>query len=116
MLEDPTDASRRTRLASERTFLAWLRGGLAAIAVGIGAGSVVPGVSNVKAWPYIALGIGYVLLGVFLLVYGVARYRALDAALDKGRYSPLERRGALALTAFAVALGVLTVVVLITTA
>ena len=60
MTGEPTDATRRTRLASERTFLSWLRGGLAAIAVGIGAGSVVPGVSNVTTWPYVALGIGYI--------------------------------------------------------
>jgi putative membrane protein len=116
MAEDPTDATRRTRLASERTFLSWLRGGLAAIAVGIGAGSVVPGVSNVTTWPYVALGIGYILFGVLLLVYGVARYRAVDAALDRGDYSPLETRGAVVLIAYAVALGVMTIVVLATNA
>jgi putative membrane protein len=112
MAGEPTDATRRTRLASERTFLSWLRGGLAAIAVGIGAGSVVPGLVDVDAWPYVALGIGYVLLGVLLLLYGVARYRAVDAARHRGDYSPLETRGAVTLVAYAVALGVMTIVVL----
>ena len=107
------DATRRTRLASERTYLAWLRGGLAAIAVGIGAGAVVPDVTEVTRWPFVVIGVGFVLMGVLMIGYGLRRHRALERALERGGYAPLDARAAAALAALGVALGLMTILVLL---
>lgn len=109
MDEQLADASRRTRLANERTFLAWLRGGLTSIAVGVGAGAVVPGVATVTRWPFIVLGVGFGLFGILLMVYGVVRQREVERALAEGRYAPLSSRAALAMAAYGVALGLVSV-------
>ena len=103
------DATRRTRLANERTFLSWLRGGLTSLAVGIGAGAVATDVVT-TAWPFVVLGVGFGLFGVMLIAYGVVRQRAVDRALEEGGYAPLDPRAALALAAFGIALGLISVV------
>ena len=61
--DDAGDATRRTRLANERTYLAWWRTGLTAFAVSLGAGKLVPALTDESRWPYVAVGIGFALLG-----------------------------------------------------
>jgi putative membrane protein len=107
---DLSDATRRTRLANERTYLAWLRTALTALAVAIGIGKIVPGVADLTHLPFELLGAGFAALGVILAVYGVWRFLRVESALNAGLFAPLERRGAIALTAFAAALGVATLV------
>jgi putative membrane protein len=100
------DATRRTRLANERTYLAWWRTGLTSFAVSIGAGKLVPALTDDSRWPYVAVGIGFALLGLVFVGYGAKRLRDVDAALDRGEYAPPEAR-LLALLALAgVLLGV----------
>jgi putative membrane protein len=84
-----SDATRRTFLAEERTYLAWLRSGLAAIAVSLAVGRLLPELLDADRGVYRLLGIGYGLLGVFLLGYGVVRQRAVERALLKGGFTPL---------------------------
>lgn len=103
------DAQKRTRLANERTFLAWLRGGLTAIAVGVAAGAVVPDVTSVTVWPFAVIGVGYGLFGMALIVYGVARHRNVERALDAGGYAPVDARAAIAIALAGSALGVVSV-------
>jgi putative membrane protein len=107
------DASRRTRLANERTYLAWWRTGLTALAVGIGTGGVVPGLAEVAAWPYIAVGIAYSVLGIAFIVYGLRRLRAVEEAFRRGEYARSDDRLLLLLTAFGILLGLLTVALLV---
>jgi putative membrane protein len=107
------DATRRTRLANERTYLAWWRTGLTAFAVCVGVGRLVPSVSNATHWPYEALGVGYGLLGVAFVALGYLRTRAVERALDEGRFAPLADRFTAVLTGAGVVLGLATVVVLI---
>ncbi len=79
------DAPRRTRLAGERTQLAWWRTGLAAFAVGIGVGRVVPMLDqNVTVWPYVVLGVGFVVYGILLVQFGTRRGSHVDQAVSSG--------------------------------
>ncbi|HWC71282.1 MAG TPA: DUF202 domain-containing protein [Actinomycetota bacterium] len=87
--EPAIDASRRTFLAEERTFLAWVRSGLAAIAVSLGVGRVLPVLLDSNRLAYRLLGIGYGVLGVFLVVYGAIRQRVVERQLGAGGFAPL---------------------------
>ena len=107
------DATRRTRLATERTYLAWWRSGLTALAVGLAAGKLVPELSSGASWPYELLGVGYSLLGVAFISYGHLRKQAVEAALQRGEWAPLDARGATALTAACIVLGAATVAVIL---
>jgi putative membrane protein len=87
-LPEARDATRRTRLATERTQLAWWRTGLTAVAVGVGIGRIVPELdTSATEWPYVLLGVGFILYGVVLFWYGNLRATEIDRAVDVGRYS-----------------------------
>ena len=58
-VDEPEDATRRTRLANERTYLAWWRTGLTSLAVGIGAGKIAPELAGGRRWPYVVVGAAY---------------------------------------------------------
>ena len=105
------DATRRTRLAAERTYLAWLRSGLTALAVGLAAGKLVPELSDGASWPYELLGVGYSLLGIAFIFYGHRRQYAVEAAVRRGEWAPLDPRVAAAITAVGILLGTATIVV-----
>ena len=107
------DATRRTRLATERTYLAWWRSGLTALGVGLAAGKLVPELSSGASWPYELLGIGYALLGLAFIAYAYRRQQAVEAAVSRGEWAPLDPRVAAALTAVGILLGAGTIVVLL---
>jgi putative membrane protein len=86
------DATRRTLLASERTVLAWVRTGLTILAVAIGVGRVVPGVAGGSKLAYAILGVGYALIGVAVIVYGLWRGRDVDRAIRAGQWILLDDR------------------------
>jgi putative membrane protein len=112
--DEAGDATRRTRLANERTYLAWWRTGLTAFAVSIGSGKLVPALTTGGTWPFIAIGIGFAIIGVFCSGYAFWRYREVEEAVSRGEFvSPDERLVAL-LSGIGAALGVLLVVVLLT--
>jgi putative membrane protein len=102
------DATRRTHLANERTYLAWWRSGLTAFAVSVGVGRVVPELTDVRRWPYALAGVGFAILGTFFIAYGAHRQRAVEESLARGEFSPPDRVVLLALGAMGVALGLLT--------
>jgi putative membrane protein len=83
------DATRRTRLANERTYLAWWRAGLTALALGIGIGRLLPAHTGAAHWPYQIVGVGFGVLGIAVLVVGLQRTRAVEAALDRGAFAPV---------------------------
>ncbi|TMM07378.1 MAG: DUF202 domain-containing protein [Actinobacteria bacterium] len=112
---EPTDATRRTRLANERTYLAWWRTGLTALAVSVGFGKIVPGVSDVTRWPFTVAGAGFALVGTFFIFYGSYRQRAVERALDHGTFASPDPRLVAVVTACGVVLGLLTLVLVITT-
>jgi putative membrane protein len=108
------DATRRTWLASERTVLAWLRTGLTATAVAIGVGKVVPDLrSGGAAWPYVALGAGYGVLGVLIVAYGLWRGREVDRAIRQGRWLTPDDRAMWTIGGLAMAFGLLAAVVIV---
>jgi len=86
-MDKATDATRRTRLASERTELAWWRTGLAALAVALAVGRVVPELSDSStSWPYVGVGVCFGLYGLALFAYGSHRRRNVERALDEGGF------------------------------
>jgi putative membrane protein len=112
--DEDGDASRRTWLASERTVLAWLRTGLTATAVALAVGKVVPDLRDSGAeWPFIVLGVGYGLLGVAIVAYGLLRGREVDRAIRAGRWLSPDDRAMWLIGSLTVLLGVLAAVVIL---
>lgn len=98
----------RDQLANERTFLAWVRTGLGFV----GAGVIVAKLIDDRGPSALAMGIGFIVAGLALLLYGFVRYRKIAALLDEGRYRTA-RRGPLALVALCLLLGVAAAVYLV---
>jgi putative membrane protein len=110
--EEWGDASRRTHLANERTYLAWWRSGLTALAVGLGVGRLIPELThNHNAVGLGIAGIGFALLGLFFIVYGTYRARAVRRALEEQRFSHPDSRVLLLLAVVGTALGILTLAI-----
>jgi putative membrane protein len=114
-MEEPVDATRRTRLANERTLLAWWRSGFAAYAVGFGAGKLVPDLTTGEKWPWVAIGIVSALLGSVFFVYGWHRQRTVDAALARGEFAPPSTTAVAALALVGAVIGLAGVVVIFAT-
>jgi putative membrane protein len=106
--DDTRDAARRTRLANERTYLAWWRTGLTSLAVSLATGRLVPTLSHGTAWPYEIVGAGFALLGVSCILIAFQREREIERALEQGQFATMSSRMTMALTAFGVILGLLT--------
>jgi putative membrane protein len=113
-LDDPRDATRRTRLANERTYLAWWRTGLTAFAVSIGSGKLVPALASGATWPYTVIGIGFAIVGAFCSGYAFWRYREVEEAVSRAEFAHPDERLVALLSGVGFALGVLLVVVLLT--
>jgi putative membrane protein len=109
---DVADATRRTRLAAERTWLAWWRTGIASATAALAVGGLVPELVDDAGWPYVALGTGYALVAVILFAAATLRKRAVDRALDEGRYASLPFAWAVALSAAGGCLALATLLVI----
>ncbi len=113
-MNETIDATRRTRLASERTELAWWRTGLTALAVALAVGRVIPGLDRSSArWPYVVAGVCFALYGIAVIAYGTRRRAAVERALADGRFPDSPRYAHRALAAGGVALGLLTVLLIL---
>ena len=112
--DEDGDATRRTWLATERTVLAWLRTGLTATAGALAVGKLLPELRDGgHTWPYVALGVGYAVLGVLLVVYGVRRGQEVDRAIREGAWvAPAEGTMRL-LAGITVVLGIASAVVVV---
>jgi putative membrane protein len=108
------DVTRRTWLAAERTWLAWWRSGVAVGAVALAVGRFLPELTHRHSWPFRALGIGYGCLSVAVLILGAVRQRRGAEALRRGSFSELSPPVVTWLTAAAVALSVLSMVLVLT--
>jgi inner membrane protein YidH len=112
--DEEGDATRRTWLASERTVLAWLRTGLTATAVALGVGKVIPDLRDGGAsWPFVALGAGYAVLGVIIVVYGLYRGREVDRAIRAGEWLRLDDKAMWLVGGLTILLGLMAAVVIL---
>jgi putative membrane protein len=91
-MNEGADAIRRTRLANERTYLAWWRTALTSFAVSI----------------------GFALVGVFCASYAYRRHREVEEAVSRGDYAAADDRVILMLSGVGAVLGLLLMVVLLT--
>jgi putative membrane protein len=108
------DASRRTWLAGERTFLAWTRNGLGALAVAIAMGRIVPELGPTDyRWLYTVAGVSYAVLGMGFIVYGFHRQRSLGQLITEGGFQSLPPLVIGVIAAYGVALGLLTIALLL---
>jgi putative membrane protein len=108
------DVTRRTWLAAERTWLAWWRTALGAAAAAIGVGRLVPSLTHGSSWPFAALGVGYALLAIVVLIGGLMRQRTTERALRSGEFTSLPEPLVVGLTAGAIVLAVGTLIVVAT--
>jgi putative membrane protein len=107
------DATRRTYLANERTYLAWWRTGITSLAASIGVGRVVPSLTHQTRWPYVILGIGFALIGIATIGYGLRRQREVEEAVRTGEFRHANPQVLLLLTGAGMILGVLLLVVVV---
>jgi inner membrane protein YidH len=112
-VDETGDATRRTRLANERTYLAWWRTGLTAFAVSLGAGKLVPALTNETRWPYVAVGVGFAVLGLVFVGYGFRRHRLVDEAVTRGEYVGPDARLLAGLTVIGILLGLALLVIVV---
>ncbi len=113
-LDEATDATRRTRLATERTELAWWRTGLTALAVALAVGRVIPDLSHSSAqWPYDVVGVCFALYGVAAIAYGSHRRGAVERALGAGEFPEPSRQAHGMLVAAGIVLGLLTILLIV---
>ena len=103
------EASRRTHFALERTLLAWWRTGIAVAAVALAIGGLLPRLGHVPRERFIALGVGYGILGLIFLIGGAVRDRSSRKALKVGAFAELPSSLVIAITACNFLLTVLTV-------
>jgi putative membrane protein len=106
-------APRRTSLAAERTYLAWMRTGLAALGLALAVGRLIPALIDVHRVPFAALGLGYGLFGAFLIGYAAYNNLSVRAALEKDRSLPDDRWAIVVTTVFALALALVTVLLVL---
>jgi putative membrane protein len=107
-------APRRTWLAAERTYLAWLRTGLGALGLALAVGRLLPALIDISHVQFGLLGIGYGVLGVFLIFLSAYRAERIRVALAAERPLPTDMWTIWALTAASLALAVLTIVLIAT--
>ena len=109
---DLVDVKRRTWLAAERTWLAWWRTGVGAAAVSVGVGRLLPGLTGGARWPLQALGLGYGVLAIAVLITGAVRQSRVATAMRRGSYEALSGPLVNWLTAAGIALALATLVVI----
>lgn len=102
-------APRRTWLAAERTYLAWLRTGLGALSLALAVGRLLPALVDVSHVEFGLLGIGYGVLGVFLIAMSAYRAQRVRSALAAQRSLPTDIWAIWVLTAATLVLAVLTI-------
>jgi putative membrane protein len=110
-----SDVTRRTWLAAERTWLAWWRSGVTVGAVALALGRFLPELTHRHTWPYRALGVGYGVLSVAVLIIGAVRQQRGAEALRNNTFSELSSPAVNWLTAGAILLSVLSTVLVLTT-
>ncbi len=106
-------APRRTLLAAERTYLAWFRTGLAALGVSLAVGRLIPALIQTSTRDFTVLGVGYGLLGVFLIAFAALRMRNVHRALASGTPLTPDWWATLVLTVYGLVLAVATVAVIL---
>jgi putative membrane protein len=106
-------APRRTSLAAERTYLAWMRTGLAALGLALAVGRLIPALIDVHRVPFAVLGLGYGLFGAFLIGYAAYNTLSVRAALEQNRRLPDDRWAIVVTTVFALALALVTIVLVL---
>jgi putative membrane protein len=110
-----SDVTRRTWLAAERTWLAWWRSGVAVGAVALALGRFLPELTHRHSWQFRALGVGYGLLSVAVLIVGAVRQRRGAEALRNDTFSELSSPVVNWLTGVAILLSVVSTVLVLTT-
>ncbi|MCX6364020.1 MAG: DUF202 domain-containing protein [Actinobacteria bacterium] len=106
-------APRRTYLAAERTYLAWLRTGLAAIGIALAVGRLIPALIDASQAAFAVLGIGYAVMGIYLIVYAAVSARRIQRALEEDRPLPSDWAAILTTTVGALVLATITMVMLV---
>lgn len=106
-------APRRTYLAAERTYLAWLRTGLGALGLALAVGRLIPALIESEHVAFAALGTGFGLLGVFMILFAGWRQRRVHRALSDDTPLPGDLWVVNVLTIAGLALATVTIVLVV---
>ena len=99
MSSPQTDPHIRDHLANERTFLAYLRTSLSLLSIGISVNrfslyllekNTIPSGAGIRTTLVGAeqLGVGMVVIGLVLLVYGIVRFSQMNGEIEAQIYRP----------------------------
>jgi len=103
-------APRRTWLAAERTYLAWLRTGLASLGLAVAVGRLVPALIDASHVAFGLLGVGYGMLGIFLIFLAAYRTQRVRRALAARQPLPTDAWTMWVLTLVSLALALPTII------
>ena len=119
----PNAAKASDHLANERTFLAWIRTSISIIVFGFVVAKfgitlreflALRGGPQTESGMSLAIGIGFMAMGIFMSVLSCIRYQRTRAMLDAGDFRPASR-AVTALSVVAAAFGLILVAYLIYT-
>lgn len=120
---NPNAAKASDHLANERTFLAWIRTSISIIVFGFVVAKfgitlreflAMRGGPQTESGMSLAIGIGFMAMGIFMSVLSCIRYQRTRAMLDAGDFRPAGRV-VTALSVVAAAFGLILVAYLIYT-
>jgi putative membrane protein len=106
-------APRRTWLAAERTYLAWLRTGLGALGLALAVGKLLPALLDADHVAFGLLGVGFGLLGAFLIFLAAYRAQRTRAALAAGTPLPTDYWALWALAVISAVLAIATIILVV---
>jgi putative membrane protein len=102
-------APRRTWLAAERTYLAWVRTALGAFGMAVAVGRLLPALTDSSHVQFGLLGGAYGVFGLLIVLLGAYRSRGVRASLAAQEALPDHSWTLWLVTVFALALGGVTV-------
>jgi hypothetical protein len=73
----------------------------------------VPSISHQVRWPYVVLGVGFALLGLAFIGYGLRRQQEIRNAVVRAEFEHPDDRVLAVLTVAGIALGVLLLVLVV---
>jgi putative membrane protein len=74
---------------------------------------IVPAITKSSRWSYTILGVGFAVVGLVVIAYGLIRRRAVETALAQGEYVNPDERCVTAIMLVGVILGLGTLVLIV---
>lgn len=73
----------------------------------------MPALTDGTRWPYVAVGVGFAVLGITFIGYGFVRQRMVDEAIGRGEFVRPDERLTALLTAVGILVGLALLVIVL---